>query len=139
MKDTSTLHQKVQELCDCFATTDPLKEMSKMAQETDTEQAALKWIALAVLHGINSSAESVSIVSTKDGKLRVTAQYRKAELPAPGPATARKAIAAIRSMTHMEDNYGTTTLAFGFRNSSMDLKINSVHEAGDDRVTIVFP
>ena len=42
MKDTTSLHLKVQELCDCFATTDPLKEMSKLAASTDTDEEALK-------------------------------------------------------------------------------------------------
>jgi len=28
MRDKQSLHLKVQEMCDCYATTDPLKEMS---------------------------------------------------------------------------------------------------------------
>ena len=50
MKDKQSLHLKVQELCDCYATTDPLKEMSDVAKDADKEEAALKWISLAVLH-----------------------------------------------------------------------------------------
>ena len=37
MRESSSLHQKVQELCDCFATNDPLKEMSKMQHETNAD------------------------------------------------------------------------------------------------------
>jgi len=137
MKDASSIHLKVQELCDCFATTDPLKEMSRMLQETNEDEAGMKWIALAILHGINSNAEEVSISTTKEGKVRVTAEYRKAELPSPGPAIGQKAIKAIRAMTH--SNEGKSTLAIGVRNNSLDLKIKSRNEGGDDKITIVFP
>jgi hypothetical protein len=30
MKDKQTMHLKVQELCDCYATTDPLQELSSL-------------------------------------------------------------------------------------------------------------
>ncbi len=50
MKDKRSQHLKLQELCDCFVTTDPLKEMSEIENDgDDTEEAALKWIALAAL------------------------------------------------------------------------------------------
>ena len=139
MKDTTNIHLKVQELCDCFATNDPLKEMSRIIKDTDTDEAALKWIALAVLHGINSNAEKVSISSTKSGGVKVTAEYRTAELPSPGAPIGKKVIEAIRSMTHMEDDRGKMTLALGIRNNSLDLKIKSRHEGGDDKITISFP
>ena len=54
MKDKHSLHLKVQELCDCFATTDPLKEMSLLEKDAEGSGAALKWLALAILHGINA-------------------------------------------------------------------------------------
>ncbi len=53
MKEQRNLHLKVQELCDCYATADPLKEMSVVGQDKDKEEAALKWLALAALHGVN--------------------------------------------------------------------------------------
>lgn len=139
MKDASSVHLKVQELCDCFATTDPLKEMSEIGLAPEADDAELKWIALAVLHGINSNADKITLTTGKDGKVKVTAEYRKAELPSPGPAVGKKVIEAMRAMTHMEKDKEKTTLAFGVRNSSMDLKIKSRHEGGDDRITITFP
>jgi len=57
MKDKHSLHLKVQELCDCFATADPLKEMSLLEKDDDRTEAALKWLALAILHGINANAK----------------------------------------------------------------------------------
>ena len=51
MKEKRNLHLKVQELCDCYATNDPLKEMSEIKGDDDKEEAAIKWLALAALHG----------------------------------------------------------------------------------------
>jgi hypothetical protein len=139
MKDASNLHLKVQNLCDCFATTDPLKEMSEVARDKDTEEAALKWIALAVLHGINHNAEEISLSTTKNGKVKVTAEYRRAELPSPGPDIGGKIIQAIRAMTSMENPNEKATLAFGIRNNSMDLKIKARREGKDEKIIITFP
>ena len=139
MQDSTNIHAKVQNLCDCFATTDPLKEMSEVSRAPEEDEAALKWIALAVLHGINNNAEKISLTTSKDGDVKVIAEYRQSELPSPGQAVGKKIVEAIRAMTHIEKNKEKTTLAFGIRNSSMDLKIKSRHEGGDDRITITFP
>jgi hypothetical protein len=42
MKDKRNLHLKLQELCDCYTTTDPLKEMSVVKDEMDKDEAGLK-------------------------------------------------------------------------------------------------
>ena len=139
MKDTSSIHQQVQSLCDCFATTDPLKEMSEIARDPKSREAALKWIALAVLHGINNNAEKISLVSTGSGKVRVTAEYRTAELPSPGAEVGREIVEAVREMTHIEKDKEKVALAFGFRNNSLELKIKARHEGDDHKITISFP
>ena len=139
MKDTTNTHLKVQELCDCFATTDPLKEMSNITREAESDEAALKWLALAVLHGINSNAEKITLTTTKGGKVKVTAEYREADLPAPSAEIGRKIVEAVRAITHIEEDKGKITLALGVRNSSLDLKVKVRHEGGDDRISIAFP
>jgi hypothetical protein len=139
MKDSSSLHLKVQELCDCFATSDPLKEMSKIEKDPDTDEAALKWLALAILHGINSNANTISIEQDKDGSVHVSAKYRKSTLPSPGTSIGEKIIAAVRGITHLEKDKGTTPLAFGFRNNSMELQIRTKDKKGEKKVTIEFP
>lgn len=139
MKDAGNLHLKVQDLCDCFATTDPLKGMSEIKDDANTEEAALKWIALAVLHGINMNAKEITITSTKSGGVKVTAEYRKADLPSPGGPIGEKIINAVRNISHIEEGKGEATLAFGIRNNSLDLKIKSKREGDDEKVTIKFP
>jgi len=142
MKDAENLHLKVQNLCDCFASNDPLKEMSEIEKskdtDSDTDETALKWIALAVLHGINANAKEITIAKTKSGT-KVTAEYRKAKLPTPGGAVTEKILSAMRGITHIEDNKGETVLAFGIRNSSMELKIKNKKEGDDEKITIKFP
>ena len=139
MKDAANLHQKVQELCDCFATNDPLKEMSEVKNDTDTNEAALKWIALAILHGINSNAKEITISNTADDGVKVTAEYRKADLPSPGGPIGGKIMDAVREISHLEGSKAETTLAFGIRNNSMDLKIKSKQSGGREEISIKFP
>jgi len=101
MKDKRSLHLKIQELCDCYATTDPLKEMSVLKTDDDKNEAALKWIALAILHGINANARKISISRSNDGEMKVAAEYRKLDLPNPGSELGEKVIEAVRGITYL--------------------------------------
>ncbi len=139
MRESSSLHQKVQELCDCFATNDPLKEMSKMQHETNADEAAIKWIALAILHGINNNAEEISLDHTKTGSVRVVAEYRKAELPPPDNVISEKIISALKEIIHADSSQCDSTLAIGVRDGSIDLQVRTREEGGDSKVTIKFP
>lgn len=138
MKDSGSLHLKLQELCDCFATTDPLKEMSTVKNAADKEEAALKWLALAVLHGVNHNAEKIKIKKSDDGDVAVTAEYRKTELPSPGSEVAEKIIASLIGITHLEGGEGKTQLALGIRDSSISLTIKMKSKDGGKKVTIGF-
>jgi hypothetical protein len=139
MKDPSNLHLKIQELCDCFATTDPLQEMYEMAQSPEELEGELKWIALAVLHGINSNAEKITLTADKEGNVEVSAKYRKMELPSPGPELGRKVIEAMRDITHIEKDRGRMTLALGIRDSNLDLEIKSSRKEEKNTIKILFP
>ena len=139
MKDTGSLHLKVQEQCDCYATTDPLKEMSVLKDDADTQEAALKWLALAALHGVNNNAEKISITRSHDGKVTVTAKYRKTDLPPPGAEVAEKIIATVKDIAHFEGDKGKTPLALGIRDSSIDLNVKLKTKDGWKEVTLKFP
>jgi hypothetical protein len=138
MKDTGSLHLKLQELCNCFATTDPLKEMSIVKNAADKEEAALKWLALAVLHGVNNNAEQISIKRSDDGDVEVTAEYRKTELPSPGDNVAEKIIESLIGITHLEGGEGKTQLALGIRDSSINLTIKMKSKDDEKKITIKF-
>lgn len=138
MRDKETLHKRVQEEIDCFATTDPLREMSGLRKEEDTQEAALKWLALAALHGINMNAREISVTKSADGQLKVIAEYQPAELPSPGPAVGEKIIETVRGITHLEEEKGKTTLVLGIRDSSVDLKVKVKKTEDGEKVILKF-
>ena len=139
MKEKRNLHLKVQELCDCYATNDPLKEMSEIKGDGDKDEAALKWLALVALHGVNDNAKEVSITRSPDGNIKVTARYRESELPSPGPEIGEKIMNAVREITHIEGNKGKSPLALGIREDSIELKIKMHAKDEGERVTLKFP
>jgi hypothetical protein len=139
MKEKRNIHLKVQELCDCYATNDPLKEMSEIKGDSDQEEAAAKWLALAALHGVNDNAKEVSITRSPDGNIRVTAKYREAELPSPGPEIGEKIMSAVHEITHIEGAKGKSPLALGIRNDSIELRIKMKSKDEGEKVTLKFP
>lgn len=139
MKEKRNLHLKVQELCDCFATTDPLQEMSRLPHDADQEESALKWLALAALHGINDNASRITIRRAPGQGVKVTAEYRLSELPTPGEAVGEHIFKAVREITHIDTAKGKTQLALGLRDSSVDLRIKIKSKDGREKISIKFP
>ncbi len=140
MKDTKNLHLKIQDLCACFSGTDPLKEMSAIAaDEPDPMDAALKWMALAALHGVNANAEKISLKEDEDGSIRVTAQYRKSELPSPGSTVGSRVFDVFREITHIDGAKGETCLALGIMDSSIELSLAIKEKSGKRKISIKFP
>jgi len=139
MKEKRNIHLKVQEMCDCYATTDPLKEMSGIKGDSDQGEAAEKWLALAALHGVNNNAREISIRRSKNGKIKVTAQYRETELPSPGAKIGEKVMDAVRKITHIEGKKGKSPLALGIREDSIELKIKMKSKDKGERVILTFP
>ncbi len=138
MRDMGTPHKRMQELCDCYAETDPLKEMAMIQSDKDKEEAALKWLALAVLHGVDRNAKKISLELTSDGKITVTAEYRDTDLPTPGREIGRKIIEAARQITHIEEKKGEIPLAIGIRDSSIEIRMNVKQENGAEKITLEF-
>jgi hypothetical protein len=139
MKDKRSLHLKVQELCDCFATTNPLKEMSELKGEDDAEEAALKWLALSVLHGINTHAKEISIHKSEAGNIKVVAEYRTAELPSPGAKIGEKIFASVREIMHVDGEKAKSPLAIGIRDSNMEIVLKYKQEGNAGSVSLNFP
>ncbi len=139
MKDKRSLHLKVQELCDCFATSDPLREMSLVEKEVDKAEGALKWVALAVLHGINDNAKKITVTKTKDGKVKVEGKYYVSELPSPGNEVGNEIFEVVKVVTHMEGEGGKMPLALGVRDSSIQVEIKVGNDGDGESVSIKFP
>ena len=139
MKDPNSFHLKVQEHIDCFATADPLKEMSVVTNETDKDMAALKWIALATLHGINNRAKKIVMHRSDNGDIRITAKYRTADLPSTGSEIGARVFKTIRNITHIESKKGKSQLALGIRDSNLTVTIKMKTDDKGEKLTIKFP
>ena len=139
MKEKRNLHLKVQEMCDCYATGDPLKEMSIVKNEEDKDEAAVKWLALAALHGVNNNAEEIAITRSSEGTVQVIAEYRESELPSPGSEVGGKIVDTLREITHIEEDKGKIPLSLGIRNDSVNLQIKFKAKDGKEKITIKFP
>lgn len=139
MEDKRNLHLEVQEHIDCFGDTDYLREMSTVKDDSDVAQAALKWLALAALHGINANAEKITLKIEQDSLPQVTAEYRKSQLPSPGQNVGQEIVKAIRDITHIEGGKGKMPLALGIRDSNVNLEIKLKTENGRTKVNIEFP
>ena len=139
MRDTSSLHKKVQDMCDCFLTADPLQEMSHLKEEPDQEEAALKWLALAILHGIDSNAKKITISASKDGEIEVRAKYRESRLPSPDPEVGQKILESVRKIAHFDKDKGKTPLALGIGDSNLEIKLKMEKEDGCESVELKFP
>lgn len=139
MQDKSSVQQKVQALCDCFAETDPLAEMASVTQETDKEEAALKWLALAFLHGIDQNADEIKLQRSADDRMKATIEYRKRELPLSEDAIGREVMQALRQMTHIEGEKAKVCLSVGIRDSSVEIVVKVKQEDGGEKITLEFP
>ena len=139
MKDHENIHLKVQDLCACFSNTDPLQEMAALSGDKDTAEAALKWLALAALHGINANAEKITLKEDEQGNIRVTAEYRENALPSPGTTVGSEIFDAVRKITHIEKDKGKTLVALGVMDSSVDLSVGIKEKKGKRKISIKFP
>ena len=99
----------------------------------------MKWLALAALHGINNNASRITIRQTPNAGVKVTAEYRRTELPSPGEAVGNHIFEAVREITHIDASKGKTQLALGLRDSSVDLRIKIKSRDGQEKITIKFP
>jgi hypothetical protein len=138
MRDMGTPHQRMQELCSCYAETDPLKEMSRITADSDKDEAALKWIALAILYGVDRNAKKISLERSADGDIQVTAKYKESSLPGPGKEIGGKIIEAARRISRIEGKKGEIPLAIGIRDSSLEIRIRVNKEGNTEKITLEF-
>jgi hypothetical protein len=113
--------------------------MSIVKDDQDKDEAALKWLALAALHGINANAKKISCIRTRNGDVKVLAEYRRSELPSPGSQVGERIIEAVQGITHLEGDKGKTPLALGIRESSIEIEIKMKRDEQGESVTLEFP
>jgi len=113
--------------------------MSVIKNDEDKEEAALKWLALAALHGVNNNPEEITITRSSEGNVRIFAEYRESELPSPGSEVGGKIVDALRKITHIEEDKGKTPLSLGIRNDTVNLQIKFKAKKDKEKITIKFP
>ncbi|MBI4800409.1 MAG: hypothetical protein HY794_17095 [Desulfarculus sp.] len=138
MEDKRNLHLKVQEMVQCYANRNPLEAMSSLAGEADQEEAAVKWLALAVLHAVAAGAKKIELTLDQEGQARVTAKYREAVLPSPGPAVGARALEMARDILHLEGGSGKGLLALGLGNDNLEIKVKLEQEDGGRQLSLKF-
>jgi len=139
MLDKRSLHMKVQEQADCFVASDLLSEMAGLVKEQDSEEGALKWLALAVLHGIDRNAKKISLRRDSDGSISVIAKYRESELPKPPSLIGSKVFDVVRNITHIEEENGQMPVSIGVRDSSVELEMKLEHSGDGEELILKFP
>jgi hypothetical protein len=130
---------KVQEQADCFVASDLLSEMAGLVKEQDSEEGALKWLALAVLHGIDRNAKKISLRRDSDGSISVIAKYRESELPKPPSLIGSKVFDVVRNITHIEEENGQMPVSIGVRDSSVELEMKLEHSGDGEELILKFP
>ncbi|NDY43169.1 hypothetical protein G3N55_09990 [Dissulfurirhabdus thermomarina] len=139
---TPNLHLKLQEMCDCYMDTDYVGQMRAMAgaEPGDLTEAALKYLALAILAAVTERARKLSIKN--DGGL-VTVEMKdeagKTVLPAPPAAVAAEAIRILRAVTDIREDRGESPLSLGLRSGSLDLSLKVKRKDGKESAKLRFP
>jgi hypothetical protein len=138
MRDSKSLHLKLQEYADCFSetgATEELEEISKKGAGGDTTgdltEVALKYLATAILRGIEEDAEKIQITGegTMEGDCRLLGKT-EIILPKPPTGLAREMIGIVRCITGLETDSGESRLAYGIRNDNLDIDV-SIHKTGE--------
>jgi hypothetical protein len=147
VQDKRNLHLRLQEYCDCYMETDPREELDRISARGtssdptgDPEEAALKFLSLAVLYGIKANARRLSVVRAPDTETQLNIEAAgNYKLPAPPPALTDQIFRIMRSITHLESGTGTEPLALGIRNDRLDLGVEFDSAKEQETLTLSFP
>jgi hypothetical protein len=138
MEDKRNLHLKVQEMAQCYASRDPLQAMSALAGEDDPEEAAVKWLALAVLHAVNAGARKITLDLDPQGQAVVSAEYRVASLPSPGPRVGALVLDNVQRILHLEGDKAKGLLALGLGNDNLEVGVKYEARKGSRQLSLKF-
>jgi len=138
MKDTGSLHARLQEYNDCFAEADPNQELRKVASwgiggETvpDMTDLALKYLSLAILAGVESQAEKIFFTRNGDQNGSCTLAGREeTRLPTPPTGVAKEIIQSLRKIAGLEPDKAYGSLVCGIRDDRLVMDVG-VARAGD--------
>jgi hypothetical protein len=138
MKDTNSLHLKLQEYTDCFAEADPSRELRRIASRgiagdktQDMTELALKYLSLAILAGVNTGADKVFFTCRGDqnGSCFLAGE-EETRLPTPPTGVTQEIIGILRRITGLEPDRAYGSLVCGIRNDRLVMDVG-VARAGE--------
>lgn len=135
-------HKRLQEMCDCYLETDFQNELATMIshKSADLEEAAIKYLGLAIMYAITEKATKLSFKRKGEGATGVTVKAeKKIELPAPPEDLAEEIVAIMRAITHIEGDEGETPLALGLRSGELELQVKVKKEEGKESLKLSLP
>ncbi len=140
-KITLSYHLKLQEMCDCYMETDFLSAMQSMEgiATKDSEEDAIKYLALAVMYGITQKAEKLSL--KKNGE-EITVKIKNREkkiLPPPSGAVLDKAFEIMRAILHIEEDKGEMDFSLGLRSGEVNVIVKISRKDDKQSLKIKFP
>ena len=142
-----SLHLRLQEYCDCYVQTDYKNQLELISKEGaaadatgEMEEVALKFLGLAIMHGITEGAKKVSLIRTVAGHISFEIEAAgKYKLPAPKPELADRMFRIMRSITHLEGAKAGEPLSLGLKNDRLELMVSFDTIDGTDSLTIGLP
>lgn len=135
------LHQQLIEMCDCYLDTDFMAGMREtVAGGGDSQEDAVKYLALALLYALTQKAEKLSI-KQKAGEIKaeVKGGEDKESLPAPPPALFARVIDVLRGILHSEADSEKSQLAMGLRSGDVELQVKLKRQEGKESLQFKFP
>lgn len=136
------LHLKLMEMCDCYLGTDYITTIQQVADAptSDTQEDALRYLALGLLLTLTEEARQLSL-KQKKGKITVTIKHdaEKIALRPPTRPVFDRIIAMMRSIIHLEEDKGGLPLTLGLKNDQIELQVKIERTADKETLKIKFP
>lgn len=136
------LHLKLMEMCDCYLETDYAATIHKVADAPsgDTQEDALRYLALALLFTLSEKARQLSL-KRKNDKITVTIKHdaEKIALRPPARHVFEKIIALMRAILHLDEDKGGLPLTLGLKNDRVEVQVKVERTADKETLKIKFP
>lgn len=136
------LHLKLMEMCDCYLGTDYAATVQKVADAPsgDTQEDALRYLALALLFTLTEQARQLSF-KRKNDKITVTIKHEdeKIALRPPARPVFDRIIAIMRTILHLEEDKGGMPLTLGLKNDQIEVQVKVERLADKETLKVKFP
>ena len=136
------LHLKLMEMCDCYLGTDYATTIHKVADapSDDTQEDALRYLALALLYTLTEEARQLSL-KRKNDKITVTIKHEdeKIALRPPARPVFDRIIAIMRTILHLDEDKGGMPLTLGLKNDQIEVQVKVERATDKETLKVKFP